>query len=42
MFKNGMGPLHSGDVLQGDSLKPPSMSVNALAKLLHLPAPRSR
>jgi antitoxin HigA-1 len=35
MFKNGMRPVHPGEVLRGDYLKPLSMSANALAKALN-------
>jgi hypothetical protein len=31
MFKNGMRPVHPGEVLREDYLKPLSMSANALA-----------
>ena len=40
MFKNGMRPVHPGEVLQEEFLKPLGMSVNALAKALHVPTPR--
>jgi addiction module HigA family antidote len=40
MFKNGMRPVHPGEVLQEDFLRPLGMSANALAKALHVPAPR--
>jgi len=40
MFKNGMRPVHPGEVLREDYLKPLSMSANALAKALCVPAPR--
>lgn len=40
MFKNGMRPIHPGEVLREDFLVPLSMSVNALAKSLKVPAPR--
>src|SRR5258708_35974641 len=40
MFKNGMHPVHPGEVPQEDFLKPLGMSANALAKALHLPTPR--
>jgi addiction module HigA family antidote len=40
MFKNGMRPVHPGEVLLEDFLKPLGMSVNALAKALRVPAPR--
>lgn len=39
-FKNGMRPVHPGEVLREDYLKPLKMSVNALAK--HLAIPTSR
>ena len=40
MFKNGMRPIHPGEVLREDFLKPMGMSANALAKHLHVPASR--
>jgi addiction module HigA family antidote len=40
MFKDGMRPVHAGEVLQEDFLKPLGMSANALAKALHVPTPR--
>ena len=40
MFKNGMRPIHPGEVLREDFLKPLGMSANALAKALNVPAPR--
>ena len=40
MFKNGMRPVHPGEVLREDYLKPLNMSANALAKALNVPAPR--
>lgn len=40
MLKNGMRPLHPGEVLREDYLKLLEMSVNALAKALHAPASR--
>lgn len=40
MFKNGMRPIHPGEVLREDYLKPMDMSANALAKQLHVPASR--
>jgi addiction module HigA family antidote len=40
MFKNGMRPVHPGEVLQEDYLAPLEMSANALAKALNVPAPR--
>jgi len=40
MVKNGMRPVHPGEVLREDFLKPLAMSANALAKALSVPAPR--
>ncbi len=40
MFKNAMRPIHPGEVLREDYLKPAEMSVNALARQLHVPASR--
>src|SRR5450432_4121645 len=40
MFKNGMRPVHPGEVLREDYLKPLGMSANALAKALRVPASR--
>jgi len=40
MFKNGMRPVHPGEVLREDYLAPLEMSANALAKALNVPAPR--
>lgn len=40
MFKNGMRPVHPGEALREDYLIPMEMSANALAKALHVPAPR--
>jgi len=40
MFKNGMRPVHPGEVLREDYLVPLNKSVNALAKALNVPAPR--
>ena len=40
MIKNGMRPVHPGEVLREDFLVPLGTSVNALAKALHVPAPR--
>ena len=40
MFKNGMRPVHPGEVLREDFLKPLGMSANALARALSVPAPR--
>lgn len=35
-----MRPVHPGEVLREDFLGPTGMSVNALAKALHVPTPR--
>ena len=40
MARNGMRPVHPGEVLREDYLVPLSMSANALAKALNVPAPR--
>ena len=40
MFKNGMRPVHPGEVLREDFLLPLGLSANALAKALNVPAPR--
>ncbi len=40
MIKNGMRPVHPGEVLREDYLVPLEMSANALAKALNVPAPR--
>ncbi len=40
MLKNGMRPIHPGEVLREDFLIPLTMSANALAKALNVPAPR--
>ncbi len=40
MFKNGMRPVHPGEVLREDYLAPLNLSANALAKALNVPAPR--
>jgi len=39
-FKNGMRPVHPGEILREDFLRPAGLSANALAKALHVPAPR--
>ncbi len=39
-FKNGMRPVHPGEILRKDYLDPLDMSANALAKALNVPAPR--
>lgn len=40
MKRNGMRPVHPGEVLREDYLKPLGMTANALAKLLRVPASR--
>ena len=40
MLKNSMRPLHPGEVLREDYLKPLDMNANALARQLHVPASR--
>ena len=39
-LKNGMRPVHPGEVLREDFLRPAGLTANALAKALHVPAPR--
>ena len=39
-FKNGMRPVHPGEILREEYLKPLNMSVNALAKRLGVPTSR--
>jgi addiction module HigA family antidote len=39
-FKNGMRPVHPGEVLREDFLRPADLTANALAKALRVPAPR--
>ena len=40
MAKNAMRPIHPGEILREDFLKPLSMSANALAGALHVPPAR--
>ena len=40
MFKNGMRPVHPGEILKEEFLVPLGLSANALAKALNVPAPR--
>src|SRR5450756_593619 len=40
MFRNGMRPVHPGEVLREDFLRPLGITANALAKALNVPAPR--
>jgi addiction module HigA family antidote len=39
-IRNGMRPVHPGEVLREDYLKPLGLSANALARALAVPAPR--
>ena len=38
--KNGMRPIHPGEVLREDFLKPAGMTGNSLARALNVPPPR--
>lgn len=40
MFKNGMRPVHPGEVLLEDYIKPMGVSVRAVAMALHVPYSR--
>jgi len=40
MHKNGMRPVHPGEILREDFLVPLGLNANALSKALHVPAPR--
>jgi addiction module HigA family antidote len=40
MFKNGMRPVHPGEVLLEDYIKPVGVSVRAVALTLHVPYSR--
>lgn len=40
MIKNGMRPIHPGEILRKEFLEPLEMSANALSLELHVPAPR--
>lgn len=40
MAKNGMRPVHPGEILREEYLVPSGMSANALAKALRVAAPR--
>lgn len=42
MFKNGMRPVHPGEVLLEDYIKPMGVSVRALSLALHVPYSRLR
>ena len=39
-IKNGMRPVHPGEVLREDFLMAAGLTANALARALHVPAPR--
>lgn len=40
MIVNGLRPIHPGEILREEFLLPLGLSVNALAKALHVPATR--
>ena len=40
MMKNGMRPVHPGEILREEYLAPLGMSANALARVLRVAAPR--
>ncbi len=40
MFKNGMRPIHPGEILLEDYIKPMRVSVRAVATALHVPYSR--
>jgi len=40
MHKNGMRPVHPGEMLREDFLVPLGLSANGLSKALHVPTPR--
>lgn len=40
MSKNGMRPIHPGEILKEEFLEPLGLSGNALSKALHVPATR--
>lgn len=42
MFKNGMRPIHPGEILLEDYIKPMGVSVRALSIALHVPYSRLR
>lgn len=42
MFKNGMRPVHPGEILREDDIKPMGISVRALSLALHVPYSRLR
>ena len=40
MFRNGMRPVHPGEILREDYVVPLGMSATALARALNIPGPR--
>lgn len=40
MFKNGMRPIHPGEILMEDYIKPMGVSVRAISIALHVPYSR--
>ena len=40
MIKNGLRPIHPGEILREEFLEPLAMSASALSLELHVPAPR--
>ncbi len=40
MIRNGMRPVHPGEILREEYLEPGGLTANALAKALKVPAPR--
>jgi antitoxin HigA-1 len=40
MFRNGMRPVHPGEILREDYLVPLGLTATALAKALNVPTPR--
>ena len=42
MFKNGLHPIHPGEILLEDYIKPMGVSVRALSLALHVPYSRLR
>jgi addiction module HigA family antidote len=42
MTKNGMRPVHPGEILREEYLAPMGMSVHALSQALRVPSVRSR
>ena len=42
LFKNGMRPVHPGEILLEDYIKPMGVSVRALSLALHVPYSRLR